>query len=124
MRVLPNRIKFDAATRDANGVLERASRLGVGGQALENVAEAVAMRLASLVDPLGVEPRQQLTVAQIDGLFQPPVPNESLELPSVDEHRVGGEPDRLACRHENALAGRTKRPPDRDELGSEALARA
>ena len=117
-------IERDAATRDANRVRQRAGRLGVRGQALEHVAEAVAVRLAGLVDPLRVEPRQQLAVAQVDGLLQPPLPNEPLELPGVHEDAVADEPDHVARRHEDALARRAERAPDGDELGSQALARA
>ena len=85
MGALAKRVELDAATRDADRVVERAGRLGVRGQALEHVAEAAAVRLAGGVDPLGVEPRQQLPVAQIDGRVQPPLPDEPLELPGVHE---------------------------------------
>ena len=61
--VLAKRIQLDAATREADGVLQRAGRLRVRRQALEHVAEAVAVGLARRVDPLPVESRQQLTVA-------------------------------------------------------------
>ena len=110
--VLPQRIELDAATRDANGVLQRAGCLGVRGQALQHVAEAAAVRLAGLVDPLRVESRQQLAVAQIDGLLQPPLPDEPLELPGVHADAVADEPDHVARRHE-----RRPRPPRRARAG-------
>ena len=67
MGVLPKRIEPDAATRDAHGVLQRAGRFGVRGQALQHVAEAATVRLARVVDPLLVEARQELAIAQLDG---------------------------------------------------------
>ena len=82
------------------------------------------MRLPGLVDPLVVESRQQLAVAEIDGLLQPPLPNEPVEFPRVHEDDVAGEPDHVTRRHEDALALGAKRVPDGDELGSQALARA
>ncbi len=122
--VLAQRIELDTPTRDANGVLQRAGCLGVGGQASQHVAEAAAMRLAGLVDPLRVESRQQLTVAQIDRFLQPPFPDEPLELPGIDADAVADEPDRVAGGHEHAVARRAERVPDGDELGPQALARA
>ena len=122
--VLAQRIERDAATREANGVFERAGRLGVGGQLFEYVAKALAVRLARLVDPFRVESRQQLTVAEIDGLLQPSLPGEPLELPGVHRHVVANEADHVARRHERALARRAERVPDGDELGPQALARA
>jgi hypothetical protein len=83
--VLSKRIKPDAAPRQANGVVQRAGRLGVRGQALQRVADAVAVGLAGVVDPLPVESGQQLTVTQLDGLLEPSNPDESLELPGVHE---------------------------------------
>ena len=98
--VLAQRIERDAATREANGVFERAGRLGVGGQLFEHVAQALAVRLARLVDPFRVESRQQLTVAETDGLLQPSLPGEPLELPGVHQHVVADEADHVAGRHE------------------------
>ena len=122
--VLAKGIELDTTMREANGVLQRAGRFGVRGEAGQHVAEAVAMGLAGLVDPLPVQSRQQLAVAQIDGLLQPPLPDEPLELPGVHEHVVADEPDRVARRHEGALARRAECVPDGDKLGSQALARA
>jgi len=93
-------------------------------QAPEHVAEKLAVGLARRVDPLIVESRQQLAVAKLDGLLQPSVPNESLELPSVHADAVADEADRVACRHESPVARRAQRVPDRDEFGAQALARA
>src|SRR6188472_547161 len=82
------------------------------------------MGLAGLVDPLPVQARQQLALAQIDGLLQPPLPDEPLELPGVHEDVVADETDRVPCAHEYARARQAKCVPDCDELSSEALARA
>jgi hypothetical protein len=122
--VLAQRIECDPATREANGVRERAGRFGVGGQLLEHVPQALAVRLARVVDPFGVESRQQLTVAEADGLLEPPLPGETLELPGVHRHVLADEADHVAGRDENALARRAQRVADGDELGSQALARA
>ena len=91
---------------------QRAGRFGVRGQALQHVAEAAAVRLAGVVDPLRVESRQQLAVAQIDGLLQAPFPDEPLELPGVDAdaRRRRARPCRASPR------GRP-RPPRRARAG-------
>ena len=124
VRVLPERIELHTATCDANRVRDRARRLGVGGDALEHVAEAISVRLPSVVDPLVVESREQLTVAEIDGLLQSAFRNQPVELPDVHDHRVADEPDRLTRGHDRAFTRRAERAPDRDKFGSQALASA
>ena len=122
--VLPKWIELDTATRDANRVLERTGGFGVRGQTLEHLVQAPAVRLAGRIDPVGVDPREQLPAAEIGGRVEAPLPNEPLELPGVDGDALSGQPDEVARRHESALARRAERAADGDELGPQALARA
>jgi len=124
VRVLPERVERDAATRDARGLRQRAGRLGVGRHALEHVAEAVAVKLPSLVDPFAVKSREQFAVAEVDRVLQPSLPDEPVELPGVHDDVIAAEPDHVARGAERSVALRSERVPHGDELRSQALAGA
>ena len=99
MHLLPHRLERDLAP----GVGERCLGLGVLGQPLEQVDEAVAVGVARPQRPLVLEAGQQRRVAELRRPGELALGDEGIELAGVDQD-VAVELDVVARRHDVGAA--------------------
>ena len=104
-------VERDLAARQPNRDLVMTVPLGLDGQRLERVGDAIAMGSTRFKRPLLVEPRQQLALAQRKRVLQLTFSQPLLELERVDPQAIGAVKRDLLARGHDQTRPRTERPP-------------
>ena len=104
-------VERDLAARQPNRALVMTVALGLDGQRLERLGDAIAISSTRFKRPFLVEPRQQLALAQRKRILQLTFSQPLLELGHVDPKAIGTVERDLLARGHDKTPPRTERPP-------------